>query len=646
MIDWYDKNACHHGDVDGHDRTNGRIFKISYGPSKPAGDFPPRIRPAADLAQPRDLTSSTMQLAAADAQCQRLSRPPRAAAAARAGRQTHVRSRRPSDAPADCAEASGRDPAACRRVGSCMRSGPLDVAIAGLRCSAMPARYVRAWTIQLAGDMAPGRRRTRRTEPPGATCRERSVAGRCGSIWRPRLQRLPLADAGNLAALVAACRGQTIRICPAWTGMLLEPLVARRHAAGLGTGPTAARSPNLLRNAVRRAAAIGDEQAIETIVRPWGHRPTAERQLVVLLDLAASLCRPAADRRAKSWPATYAALLASSDPNVRGQLEALAVTFGDASALTALRARLADAKLDPQQRVGAWLALVKAKDSQLAGLLRSLLGDAALRGPALRALATSEDPETAAAILAVYSAAAGRAPRRAGHAAAPGSPYAKALLAAVADKRVAATDSSADLVTQLKALGNPEVTAALERVWGSVRELQADRAKLVEQYKSQLATPSNPPADINLGRAMFAKTCQQCHTLFGVGGKVGPELTGANRSDVGYLLSNILDPGAAVLAKEYTSSILVLDDGRVITGIVKAQDANTIAVQTQNELLTLARGDVDTVKPSDKSMMPEDLPKPLTEREIAACCRIWPVRSKCRCWPRPTTPPGCSTART
>jgi putative membrane-bound dehydrogenase-like protein len=30
MIDWYDRNQCHHGDVNGHDRSNGRIFKISY----------------------------------------------------------------------------------------------------------------------------------------------------------------------------------------------------------------------------------------------------------------------------------------------------------------------------------------------------------------------------------------------------------------------------------------------------------------------------------------------------------------------------------------------------------------------------------------------------------------------------------------
>ncbi len=34
MIDWYDKNQCHHNDVNGHDRSNGRIFKISYGDAK------------------------------------------------------------------------------------------------------------------------------------------------------------------------------------------------------------------------------------------------------------------------------------------------------------------------------------------------------------------------------------------------------------------------------------------------------------------------------------------------------------------------------------------------------------------------------------------------------------------------------------
>src|SRR6185295_10860311 len=31
---WYDKNQCHHNDPNGHDRTNGRIFRIGYGTVK------------------------------------------------------------------------------------------------------------------------------------------------------------------------------------------------------------------------------------------------------------------------------------------------------------------------------------------------------------------------------------------------------------------------------------------------------------------------------------------------------------------------------------------------------------------------------------------------------------------------------------
>ncbi len=34
MIDWYDRNQCHHFNIDGHDRSNGRVFKVSYGGAK------------------------------------------------------------------------------------------------------------------------------------------------------------------------------------------------------------------------------------------------------------------------------------------------------------------------------------------------------------------------------------------------------------------------------------------------------------------------------------------------------------------------------------------------------------------------------------------------------------------------------------
>ncbi|HEY6229448.1 MAG TPA: dehydrogenase, partial [Verrucomicrobiae bacterium] len=34
MIDWYDKNQCHHNNVEGHERSNGRIFKLVYNNQK------------------------------------------------------------------------------------------------------------------------------------------------------------------------------------------------------------------------------------------------------------------------------------------------------------------------------------------------------------------------------------------------------------------------------------------------------------------------------------------------------------------------------------------------------------------------------------------------------------------------------------
>lgn len=35
MIDWYDKNQCHRGDPNVHDRTNGRMFRVRYAEHKP-----------------------------------------------------------------------------------------------------------------------------------------------------------------------------------------------------------------------------------------------------------------------------------------------------------------------------------------------------------------------------------------------------------------------------------------------------------------------------------------------------------------------------------------------------------------------------------------------------------------------------------
>src|SRR5205823_14937314 len=105
------------------------------------------------------------------------------------------------------------------------------------------------------------------------------------------------------------------------------------------------------------------------------------------------------------------------------------------------------------------------------------------------------------------------------------------------------------------------------------------------------------------------------HTLFDAGGKVGPELTGSNRRDLDYLLSNILDP-SAVMAREYIPSVITTKAGRVVTGIVKDQTGNRLTLVTATETVVIPRDEVESNTPGDKSMMPDDLLKPLTDDEV------------------------------
>src|SRR5258707_12154639 len=105
-------------------------------------------------------------------------------------------------------------------------------------------------------------------------------------------------------------------------------------------------------------------------------------------------------------------------------------------------------------------------------------------------------------------------------------------------KRVPGTDLTADLVGQLRNLKDTEVNKQIVAVWGTVRETAQDKARLIADLKKLVQSSPATANDLPLGRALFVKTCQQCHTLFDTGGKVGPERNGSNRPDPDYLPSH------------------------------------------------------------------------------------------------------------
>jgi putative heme-binding domain-containing protein len=100
-----------------------------------------------------------------------------------------------------------------------------------------------------------------------------------------------------------------------------------------------------------------------------------------------------------------------------------------------------------------------------------------------------------------------------------------------------------------------------------------------------------------------------------MGDTIGPDLTGSNRSDAEYLLSNVFDP-SGLIAKEYQSTLIVTADGRVITGIVTAEDDKSLTIRTATETLVVPKDEIDERSMSDVSMMPDDQLKLFSKHEI------------------------------
>jgi putative heme-binding domain-containing protein len=153
------------------------------------------------------------------------------------------------------------------------------------------------------------------------------------------------------------------------------------------------------------------------------------------------------------------------------------------------------------------------------------------------------------------------------------------------------------------------------RIKGIEREPPPNLARELVKYKKLLGTRPTTPPDAALGRAIFSKHCQECHVLFGVGGKTGPDLTAVKRTDRDHLLKSIVDPSAEI-AKGYETKLVVTKSGQLITGIVKSMTDDEVDIQTSGRKVLVPRHDVDEIVPSKVSLMPTDLLKTCNEHEV------------------------------
>jgi putative heme-binding domain-containing protein len=166
----------------------------------------------------------------------------------------------------------------------------------------------------------------------------------------------------------------------------------------------------------------------------------------------------------------------------------------------------------------------------------------------------------------------------------------------------------------VRSFNDPVLTKRLGEVWGELRDSPDDKQKLIAQWKAKLTPATLAAADKSQGRVVFNTACAACHTLYGHGGQIGPDLTGSGRDNLDYLLDNIVDPSAVVSA-DFHMSVVDLKDGRTLTGMVAAKTERTITLKTVNETVTVERAEIEKVQESKLSMMPEGLLEALNEKQ-------------------------------
>jgi putative membrane-bound dehydrogenase-like protein len=309
-----------------------------------------------------------------------------------------------------------------------------------------------------------------------------------------------------------------------------------------------------------------------------------------------------------NWEAFVSTASSTSDPKVREAILELQTLFGDGMAVEKLAAILKDDSAGTEARVNALRSMVDNRVPGTSELAWKFVKDRSIGTDAVAAILRVGSIEDARNLIAMLSEKGVRqmlvdslvqslVDRR---------EFLPILFDAIESGRLPASSVTAASLRQMQLLGDPSVDEALHRLWPQTQMIGKDRIAQIQTLEAKL-TPENLEAGVaGKGRATWNKLCASCHKLYGQGGLIGPELTGAQRSNLRYWTENVIDPSGTV-ADNYRVSLFLLDDGNLVTGVITAENEDTITVQTVKEKVTIETDTIEQRKTSTQSLMPEGL---------------------------------------
>jgi len=594
LIDWYDRQHCHHRDVEKWDRSNGRIYRVTYG--TPA-------RRGADLGRATDTELVTMQSHDNEWHA-------RTARRLLQERAATGKLDRSVIAPLHALLKNGKTTRdRLRALWALHAMGGIDVK-ASSALLADPDEMVRSWTVALLTE--------KRDAATGATLTaflkmaKRDPSPVVRRYLASALQRIPKSARANIVSALgehAEDAGDANIPALVWSGF--EPLVGNDLPGAIRLAGRS-KFPTLRYSIYRRVAEEPDGLAM--VVAQLNRANETERGNI-LAAIYRALEGQTGIKMHPSWKRVSNKLYASKDTSVRRAAQILSAQFGDVAVLPEMRKTLANRQASRAERTHAFRVLEIARNALVVPVLHNLLTDADFSLGAIKALARYDHAETPAKMMAAYADMPISAQAAILDTLSTRSTYALALLSAIEAGKIPKKDLNAFYARQIARFNEPEIKAKLTALFGANRQQSEDGASLIKEYRALWNSTSPWIYSASRGREVFNKLCTQCHALFGEGGRIGPDLTGSPRHDIEYLLDNIVDP-SQLIGKDFQQTVVETRDGQFLSGLLIEENDRTVKLQTLTDPVIVEKKNITGRVLADSSMMPEGLLQTLTSAEI------------------------------
>ena len=585
MIDWYDKQHCHTNNTDAWDRSDGRIYRMSWKET---------YKPAKVDLRSESLRELALRVTSCDEWSSRTAR-----------RLLQER--------------------LAARDGPQQPRGPVFEILSGARSTPETLRAM--WLLHAIGVEASVDRLDHEDENVRAWAVRLGVEE--GALRGERLQQIARDDPSPMVRLAIASALPRLEKNARWelAGILgeKEEDLADTYLPKMiwyGIAPLAKSDPVRAMEIARRTPMpvladsivwyLSRDLVGRELVVDWVREATPERARQLLDLVAFSLPASGKFPAPRDWSGLSAKL---RGPETAAALDKLGGLFGDATVVAKMRAAVADKSAPMEQRQAAFDFLKATGDTGCAAEFLAILEEPAFRGQVLPLLGRFDDEEVAAAVLQLLPALGG-AERNAAVGALSSRPVlATALLTEIKNGRAKKSLLSSLHVRQMQALGDAALDGLVAEVWGRVGQSDAGARAAIAKYRKLYAEAPLWSFDRRSGEAVFVKVCAVCHTKDGKGKRLGPDLTGSHTSGVDYFLESIVDPNS-VVGENFQLNVVTRKDGVVVSGMPASETPDQLTIQTLTEPVAIPKAQIKSRQVLQQSMMPPALLDSLTEKEV------------------------------